>query len=55
MIFETRRQEYLRKRRPPRARSRAEVLALMDRIREKTRGVTGVDEEIARIREEPRG
>ncbi|MGI9003149.1 MAG: hypothetical protein ACR2GH_16070 [Pseudonocardia sp.] len=55
VIFETRRQEYLRKRRPPRARSRAEVLALMDRIREKTRGATGVDEEIARIREEPRG
>ncbi|MGI9002961.1 MAG: DEAD/DEAH box helicase [Pseudonocardia sp.] len=55
VVYESRRQAYLGERQVARTRSREEVLALMDRMREQTRGVTGVDEEIARIREEPRG
>jgi type III restriction enzyme len=55
LMFEARRQAYLRDRPEPRARNRDEVIALMNRIREQTRGVTGVDEEIDRIRENPRG
>ncbi|MGH3622151.1 MAG: DEAD/DEAH box helicase family protein, partial [Sciscionella sp.] len=46
LVYETRRQEYLRSLPPPRSRSREEALALMDRIREKMRGVTGIDEEL---------
>lgn len=54
VVFESRRQAYLSERRASRTRSREEALALMDRMREQTRGVTGVDEEITRIRKEPR-
>lgn len=36
-------------------RSQGEVLAAMETIRENTGGVTGVDEEIQRMRDDPRG
>lgn len=55
VIYEARRQDYLRERHVPRARDRDEILALMGRVREQTRGVTGVDDEIDRLREDPRG
>lgn len=55
VIYESRRQDYLRRRPAPRQRTREEAFELMDRIREKTRGTTGVDEEISRLRDDPRG
>ena len=55
LVYEVRRQAYLRTRTAPRQRGREEVVEALARIREKTRGVTGVDEEIRRQRDEPRG
>jgi type III restriction enzyme len=55
LIFEQRRTSYLESRQAPRRRSREEVLALMSRVRDKTRGVTGVDDELRRLRDDPRG
>jgi type III restriction enzyme len=55
LLFERHRSEYLRTRPQPRKRSRDELEALMARVREKTRGTTGVDEEISRLRDDPRG
>jgi len=55
VVFESRRQSYLRERRAPRPRSREEAFALMDRVRERSRAVAGVDEEISRLRDDPRG
>lgn len=55
VVYETRRQGYLRSVSPPRRRTREEVLAVMDRIRDKMQGVTGVDEELKRLREDPHG
>lgn len=54
-VYEVRRQEHLRALPAPRKLSREDAFALMDRVREKTRGVTGVDEEISRLRDDPRG
>lgn len=55
VVFESRRQEYLRNRRTPRARSREEVFARMDRIRQRAGEVTGIEEAVSRLRDEPRG
>jgi type III restriction enzyme len=54
LVYEIRRQQYLRDAPQPQKRSRAEILANMAKIRERMRGVTGVDEEISRMREDPR-
>ena len=51
-VYEQRRASYFAASPTPRKRSRDEVLALMAKIREKTRGTTGVDEEIRRLRDE---
>lgn len=40
---------------PPPESTREQALARMQRMREQLRGVTGIDEEIQRLREEPRG
>jgi type III restriction enzyme len=55
IIYERYRSEYLRTRPEPRRRSREELVGLMARIREKTRGTAGVDEEISKLRDDPRG
>lgn len=55
VVFEARRQRLLHDRQPARPQGRSEILALMGRVREGTRGTVGVDEEIARLREDPRG
>lgn len=54
-VYEARRQEYLRALPAPHKLTQDDAFALMDRIREKTRDVTGVDEEISRLRDDPRG
>lgn len=55
VVAAARRRAYLESRPPTRARSREEVVALMREMRERTRGVTGVDELIRDLRDEPRG
>jgi len=55
LVYEVRREAYLASRPEPRQRSREEILAVMERVRESTRGTTGVDEEIRRFRDDPRG
>lgn len=55
LVYEARRQEYLRSLPPPRKLSPDEAFELMDRIRKKIGGVTGVDEELSRLRDNPRG
>jgi Uncharacterized protein conserved in bacteria len=55
LVYEARRQRYLSGMPVDRQRSREDVLATMARIQDRMRGVTGVDEEIARLREDPRG
>lgn len=54
LVFTVRRQEILARQTPTRKRSREEILALMDRVSDQMRGVTGIDEEIRRMRDEPR-
>jgi hypothetical protein len=39
----------------PRLRSRDEVLATMEAVSQKMEGVEGLDEEISRLRDNPRG
>ncbi|QQQ75487.1 DEAD/DEAH box helicase family protein [Saccharothrix sp. 6-C] len=55
LVYEHRRAEYLRSRPAGRKRSREELLSLMSQVSDKTRGVTGVDEEIRRLRDETHG
>lgn len=53
LVYEVRRQAYRESRPAPRQRSREEVVAALARIRQKTRGVGGVDDEIRRYRDDP--
>ncbi len=39
----------------PRRRTPEEIIALMDEISEQMAGVTGIDEELSRFRDDPRG
>nr|MBA2528615.1 hypothetical protein [Euzebyales bacterium] len=57
LVYELRRQEYLRSTPQPRSRSREEILTNMDIISRRMEGVEGldVDAEIRRLREDPRG
>lgn len=55
LIYETRRTAYLSEQPQPRARARDEILRAMERAQEGMRGVTGIDEEVSRFRDEPRG
>lgn len=55
LVFEARRQDYLRSLPTPRRRTREEILALMDDISDQMEGVTGIDEELSRFREDPHG
>jgi type III restriction enzyme len=55
LVYEARRESYLAEVPRTRRRSREEILANMAEIRRRMRGVTGVDEELQRLRDEPRG
>ncbi len=55
LVFESRRQEYLQSLPTPRRRSREEILAVMDAISDRMGDVTGIDEELSRFRDDPRG
>jgi hypothetical protein len=55
LVFEVRRQDYLQSLPAPRRRTREEVIALMDEISEQMEGVTGIDDELSRFRDDPRG
>lgn len=50
-----RRQDYVQSLPTSRRRTREEILALMDDISEQTEDVTGIDEELSRFRDDPRG
>jgi len=54
LVHERRRQAYLATMPVPRRRTREEILANMDAVSEQMRDVTGVDEEIRRLRDDPR-
>lgn len=55
LTFEARRQAYLQSFPTPRRRTREEILALMDDISDQMDGVTGIDEELSRFRDDPYG
>ena len=55
LVFEARRQDYLQSLPAPRCRSPEEIIALMDEVSEQMQGVTGIDEELSRFRDDPRG
>ncbi|MGH4020409.1 MAG: DEAD/DEAH box helicase family protein, partial [Pseudonocardiaceae bacterium] len=55
VVFEARRQDYLHSLPTPRRRTREEIIALMDEISERMEGITGIDEELSRFRDDPRG
>lgn len=55
VVYEARRNAYIRESGQQRLRSRDEAFALMDRIIGRSTEVFGIDEEIARMRDEPRG
>lgn len=55
LVYADRREEYLRDQPPSRPRSREEILALMDEVATRMEGVTGVDEELRAMRDDPRG
>lgn len=55
LVYERKRQDYLRSLPTPRRRSREEILAMMEEISERMEGVTGIDEELSRFRDDPRG
>ena len=54
LVYEVRRQVFLSEMPVSQSRSREEILASMARIRQRMQGVTGVDEEISKLRDEPR-
>jgi type III restriction enzyme len=54
LVFEVRRQDYLQSLPAPRRRTPEEVIALMDKISEQMEGVTGIDDELSRLRDDPR-
>lgn len=55
LVFEAQRQDYLQSLPAPRRRTPEEIIALMDEISEQMEGVTGIDEELSRFRDDPRG
>ncbi len=55
LVYEARRQDYLRSLPTPRRRTPEEIVAMMDEISERAGPVTDVDEEISRFRDDPRG
>lgn len=55
LVFEARRQDYLQSLPAPRRRTPEEIIALMDEISKQMQGVTGIDEELSRFRDDPRG
>lgn len=55
LVVEARRQDYLQSLPTPRRRTPEEIIALMDEISEQMEGVTGIDEELSRFRDDPRG
>jgi type III restriction enzyme len=55
LVYARRRGDYLATRPQPRQRSREEILANMEEISRRMEGVTGVDEELQRFRDDPRG
>ncbi|MGH3548569.1 MAG: hypothetical protein ACRDQU_10770, partial [Pseudonocardiaceae bacterium] len=55
LVFEARRQDYLQSLPTPRRRTRDEVVALMDEISGKMEDVAGIDDELSRFRDDPRG
>ncbi len=55
VVFEARRQDYLQSLPAPRRRTPEEIIALMDEVSEQMQGVTGIDEELSRFRDDPRG
>jgi len=55
VVFEARRQDYLQALPAPRRSTPEEIIALMDEISEQMKGVTGIDEELSRFRDDPHG
>ncbi len=54
LVYELRRQDYLRSVPVTRRRSHEEILASMEQISRQMEGVTGIDEELSRFRDDPR-
>jgi type III restriction enzyme len=55
LVYARRREDYLATRPQPRQRSREEILATMEEISRRMESVTGIDEELSRFRDDPRG
>ena len=55
LVFEARREDYLQSLPAPRRRTPEEIIELMDEISEQMEGVTGIDAELSRLRDDPRG
>jgi type III restriction enzyme len=55
LVYARRREDYLATRPHPRQRSREEILATMEEISRRMESVTGIDEELSRFRDDPRG